>query len=331
VIEESGEMQQESFPNMPVERRASAASDVSFQARSSREGRIVREFAQDALAEAGFSLTSAQFEIATTGVEVDIAADDRLGNRWFCEVTGAYGSRRPGLQRTDTVRKLLGSAYLLADWNIRPFLVVTTDLPKPGSRGDIWVRHAGPRIVYDIIVLGRAVDLRRIERYAEDGPGIGPLPGWWLPEDLTGDRVQPDEQLRLLDSAVAATTRGALERRRHFVKFIMPSRDSIGHPIDPVVIARYQKDLVKWLMERNGGQVKQTGEGSWLDNNGAPMDERICILESWGETPVTTSEIQPFVDRMFSELDQLAMTVFIDGEMILLSRDPVRTPGGAGG
>lgn len=304
------------------QKRASELVDVSFQARSSREGRIVREFAQDALAEAGFSLTSAQFEIATTGVEVDVAADDRAGNRWYCEVTGAYGSRRPGLERTDTVRKLLGSGYLLADWNIGPFLVITTDLPKPGSRGDIWLRHAGPRIVFDIIVLGQSADLRRLEYYAEHGPGAGPLPGWWKPAELGTDPIAVEKQLDLLENVVLSDPPfGGVERRRHFVKFVMPSRDSIGHPIDPVVLAQFQKDLVQWLMTRNGGQVKQTGEGSWLDTNGAPMDERICILESWGESAVTLDEIKPFVDRMFDELDQLAMTVFVDGEMLLLSRE----------
>ncbi|MDQ3953791.1 MAG: hypothetical protein M3279_12650 [Actinomycetota bacterium] len=292
---------------------------ISFQARASKQGRIVREFAQDALAGAGFSLSSARFEVSMTGVEVDVAAADKLGNRWYCEVTGAYGSRRPGLARTDTVRKILASAYMLADWSIGPFVVITTDLPAPGSRGDVWLRHAGPDVIYDVLVLGRGDDFRRLEAYATRGPSGGPLPGWWRPEELGGRRDQHQPPLPFVELDGADDVAG-FDRLRHYIKIVMPSRNSIGYPIDPVVLATFQKDLVAWLMNRNGGQVKQTAEGSWLDPNGAPMDERISILGSWGRTPVSRSEIQPFVDRMFDELDQLAVSVFIDGEMLLFSR-----------
>jgi hypothetical protein len=68
------------------------------------------------------------------GIEVDrIATSSRGATIWF-EYKGSVRGHRPGLRRTDTLKKAIANGALLhALENGAPFVVLTSHLPERGS------------------------------------------------------------------------------------------------------------------------------------------------------------------------------------------------------
>ena len=326
-------MQLELFDEVP---KPGFESAETFQARSSAQGRLVQQIAWDVLQQAGFDLVQERYRLRVLGVEVNMVVRDAHGSRWFCEVTGAYGSQRPGLERTDTVRKIAGSAQLLARWRFTPFLVLTTHRPKVGSQAYQMLKACGPEAIYDVIVVSEKEDWARLQRYAKEGVAAGPLPGWWQRGELqalarppyeaksSGLPAIPDDTATLMD--LIDQPEGRSTKLLHWLKLFVPSKDSAGKTIDRVVRAQFVQDFLVWCSTRNGGLFQQSAEGSWLDARGNVIDEAVLAVESWGATKVMDSELQPFINRMFSELDQESVCFIVDNEMQLRSRSPATKP-----
>jgi site-specific DNA-methyltransferase (adenine-specific) len=120
-----------------------ALEDEDFQRRAVIEGRKARELARWLLEASGFSVTNEDQTFAG-GVEVNYVAKDMAGRRWFFDVSGAFTSPRAGLLRTDTLWKALGKAAVLAATEVGDYALVllTTDLPTPGTRGAVALNAA---------------------------------------------------------------------------------------------------------------------------------------------------------------------------------------------
>jgi hypothetical protein len=92
--------------------------------------------------------------------------------------------------RTDTLWKTLGRIHvvqqLVDDGQDRAeIVVITSNLPKAGSEGDVALRAAGPSSVFDAIeMFDDARGVARLRAYAGFGGGETPLPGFWRPDDL---------------------------------------------------------------------------------------------------------------------------------------------------
>ena len=103
-------------------------------ARPAGDGRTVKDVARDYLAEAGF----AEMRPGTT---VAFRAVDAGGRPWNVELCGAFSSARPGLRRSDTLWKTIGKAAALHEQDpSTSLLVLSTDLPDPGSAGESALR-----------------------------------------------------------------------------------------------------------------------------------------------------------------------------------------------
>lgn len=297
----------------------------SFQARSSHQGRLIHQTAWDLLDAAGFSLETEHYELKAVGVEINLVVRDQRGNKWFCEVTGAYGSKRPGLDRTDTVRKIAGSAQILARWRFTPFLIITTSLPRPGYRGDRMLRACGPEVIFDVIQLSGRADQARLNEYARVGPEAGPLSGWWTDDEIHDHFRPPYEKpqgrpgRRRGDQSKIVLDEPGSEVLPHCLKVLVPSRDREGRTISRGVRGTLIDDLYKWCGDRNGGLVHHPADGSWIQD-GAVWDERLTTVETWSDRPHTLQELKPFLDRMFKDLDQEAVTVILNGQMTIVSR-----------
>ena len=61
-------------------------------------------------------------------------------------------------------------------------LVLTSNLPKPGSPGDRALRSVGPDVIFDAIELYDPAGLERLRRYATE-TCTKPLPGFWTEAD----------------------------------------------------------------------------------------------------------------------------------------------------
>ncbi len=161
-----------------------------FQARAVRDGKRARDIAKLRLHEAGFDHLDEKARHPSGIVEFNFLLTTPDGSRqWWVDVSGAFTTSRPGLQRTDTVWKLLGRLHVLAaladgqDRGDAGVLVLTSNLPKPGSPGDRALRAVGPGVIFDAIELYDPAGFERLRHYAATSDPT-PLPGFWSEAEL---------------------------------------------------------------------------------------------------------------------------------------------------
>ena len=177
--------QQELLAQLTVEDR-----QEHFQARAVREGKAAKDIAKLRLHEAGFDQVDEKARHPSGVVEFNFLLTSPDGSRqWWVDVSGAFTTSRPGLQRTDAVWKLLGRLHVLGamedgqDRRDHGVLVLTSNLPKPGSPGDRALRAVGPGVIFDAIELYDPAGLARLRHYAESADPA-PLPGFWSESEL---------------------------------------------------------------------------------------------------------------------------------------------------
>ena len=127
--------------------------------------------------------------MARSGVRFNLLVSDKAGEQWYVDVSGAFTTTRGGLLRTDTVWKALGRALVLREnpeVGDRPrLLLLTSDLPKPGSEGDKALRAAGPESFWDAVEMLSDEGRRRLHEYAQGTCDV-PLAGFWTEDELEG-------------------------------------------------------------------------------------------------------------------------------------------------
>lgn len=162
-----------------------------FQARAVREGKKAQDIALSRLRDAGFDIIEEKPKDPSGVLEFNFRVTSPSGAlQWWVDVSGAFTTSRPGLQRIDTVWKLLGRVHVLRSmWTDgqenteHRVLVLTSNLPKPGSPGDRALRSVGPKSIFDAIELLDPAGLDRLHQYAAAATP-SPLPGFWTADDL---------------------------------------------------------------------------------------------------------------------------------------------------
>jgi site-specific DNA-methyltransferase (adenine-specific) len=143
-----------------------------------------KKFAEATLADAGFTIVARNRRIRRTGVALTFVAEDAANVPWFVDVAGPATSHRGGLARTDVVWRTLGRAAAVRNHLPGPLLVLTSQLPRKGSEGDLALRAAGPRALFDLIDLQSADARGRLATYAAGGHHVEPAVGFWTSQDL---------------------------------------------------------------------------------------------------------------------------------------------------
>ena len=166
-----------------------------FQARAVREGKEAQDIAKLRLLEAGFDNVDDKARHPSGIIEFNfLLTSPDAARQWWVDVSGAFTTSRPGLQRTDTVWKLLGRLHVLTamsdgqDRRDEGVLVLTSNLPKTGSPGDRALHAIGPGVIFDAIELYDPAGLDRLRRYAESSDQA-PLPRFWLESELSRPAV----------------------------------------------------------------------------------------------------------------------------------------------
>ena len=145
--------------------RARVAAEREIPARAPG-GIQARQVSRGLLADCGFDDVAADHRLPG-GVTVDLAARDRAGGRWLFDVTGAFTTTRTGLSRTDTAIRAIGTAAVLGA--VAPdarVVLLTTDLPGPGSSVDVALRAVRPVPVFDVVELLDREGAARLRGYA---------------------------------------------------------------------------------------------------------------------------------------------------------------------
>jgi hypothetical protein len=134
-----------------------------FQAAASWQGRQFAEQCDLVLQEHGFTL-STPLVFADLGVEVDRVATSRKGTTVWFEYKGSIRGQRPGLRRTDTLKKAIANGALLrARQTSTPYVVLTSHLPEAGS--GLAMLETAKRLGYfaDVICIYNPRELSRLD------------------------------------------------------------------------------------------------------------------------------------------------------------------------
>ena len=135
---------------------------TEFQSAAGWQG---RQFAQ----QCDFLLTSNGFELqgklrlADLGVEIDQASTSGRGTLVWFEYKGSFQGTRPGLLRTDTVKKAVANGALLrflAD--PPPYIVLTSHLPTGGSAAAMLSVATQLGYLHDVICVNDPSDVQRL-------------------------------------------------------------------------------------------------------------------------------------------------------------------------
>ena len=105
----------------------------SFQAAAGIQGRQFAEQCDTLLTHLGFTLRGRRV-LPEVGVEVDQEAVSPKGAVVWFEYKGSVQGARPGLRRTDTLKKAVANGALLrALADPAPYVVLTSHLPEAGA------------------------------------------------------------------------------------------------------------------------------------------------------------------------------------------------------
>ncbi|MFN2390139.1 MAG: DNA methyltransferase [Actinomycetota bacterium] len=135
--------------------------------RALREGRSAKEIARAVLSDCGFVGIVEDHRIAA-GVEVNFAADDVTGHRWFFDVLGTFTSARLGLRRTDTVWKALGKAAVItaSAAGLEPLVFLMTERPPKAGSGELALRAARGAVFHDALEMLSPEGQDKLRHYA---------------------------------------------------------------------------------------------------------------------------------------------------------------------
>jgi hypothetical protein len=112
---------------------SAAAKPRSFQASAGIQGRQFAEQCDTLLSHYGFELKGRRV-LTEVGVEIDQEAVSPSGTTVWFEYKGSIQGNRPGLIRTDTLKKAIANGALLRSLSDpAPYVVVTSHLPEAGS------------------------------------------------------------------------------------------------------------------------------------------------------------------------------------------------------
>ena len=156
----------EPAPEAEVETPAApAVPSRSFQASAGIQGRQFAEQCDTLLTHLGFELLGRRV-LTEVGVEIDQEAVGPTGVPVWFEYKGSIQGHRPGLRRTDTLKKAIANGALLrAVPDAAPYVVITSHLPEAGS-GAAMLRNALELgYLSDVVCLYDPSSTRRLARW----------------------------------------------------------------------------------------------------------------------------------------------------------------------
>lgn len=138
---------------------------TDFQGSASRQGRQFAEQCDELLRNYGYVM-SGRLLVASVGVEVDRVATSPRGTTLWLEYKGSIQGARPGLLRTDTLKKAIANGALLQAVDPRhPYIVITSHLPEAGAGAAMLRTALAAGYIDDVMCLyspGDTVRLRNL-------------------------------------------------------------------------------------------------------------------------------------------------------------------------
>ena len=128
-----------------------------FQSAASEQGRSFHNDCVNALRYAGFDISQNGYVIDSVGIEIDIVANNIQGMTMFFECKGSMRKSRkdrPGLERTDTIKKAIANAFLFSlteEYSCcAPLIILASHIPTGGS-GLAMITSISRTLLLDVI------------------------------------------------------------------------------------------------------------------------------------------------------------------------------------
>lgn len=136
---------------------------TSFQSSSVAQGRQFAQQCDALLAGYGYHLEGSR-KLPGIGVEVDqVAASPRDTLVWF-EYKGSIQGTRPGLLRTDTLKKAVANGALIAGLRDHPpYIVLTSHLPTGGAGAEMLATASRLGYFADVVCIYDPKDQLRLK------------------------------------------------------------------------------------------------------------------------------------------------------------------------
>jgi hypothetical protein len=303
------------------------ASTSEFQRRATKEGRLAQQTAESVISGAGFEVLERNKRLPHLGVTVNFICSDRRGQHWHFDVSGSYSSDRAGLIRTDTMWKTLGRANVLSGAGITKLILLTSNLPMPGSVGDT-AMHCAKDTFFDAIEISSPNGKARLRHYAEGGSIQRALPGFWNLQDAYGNKLKRGDvagaslslPLAITGDPLGSLLGLAVEGMGHRLKVYLPSKTKDGKRITPNKRSDIASQVKTILSGMAGGCTSQQGKGTWVDPFTGVVDERVELVETYSKNRVPDGKLREIVDLILIDLDQSAAAVVMDQQMLHFSR-----------
>ena len=116
-----------------------------FQAESKKSGDKFEDIVLEELTRNKFNNIEKHVVLSDVGVEADFVYNNYASQTVYVEAKGgeAGGSKRPGAQRTDNVKKAIANGALIkAAYPESQFVVYFSELPKHGSSSHKMIKNA---------------------------------------------------------------------------------------------------------------------------------------------------------------------------------------------
>jgi hypothetical protein len=175
------------FPLPPPEEAEPFEGDLPaagsyFQARATMEGADFDAEAFAFLVSAGGTIEQHGGDVAD--VPIDAIVRGTNGNRFIVAAHGMFDdTAQSGLRRVDTVHKVGHRAVILHKAGQLPLLVITSHLPRPGSKGARYLARTGDEIFDVVGTRGDLAGWQRVHRYLTAAPApLTPEPAPWRRE-----------------------------------------------------------------------------------------------------------------------------------------------------
>ena len=147
------------------DRRRDPGPARSFQASASIQGRQFAEQCDTLLTHLGFTLKGRKV-IREVGVEINQEAVSPKGQVVWFEYKGSVQGTRPGLRRTDTLKKAIANGALLRSLPTpAPYVVVTSHLPEAGSGAAMLRAAMDIRCFADVVCLYDPTSTARLKNW----------------------------------------------------------------------------------------------------------------------------------------------------------------------
>lgn len=141
----------------------------NFQSRSTKIGREFREECKKLLESLGFVFNGEQVPIEDYGVEIELIYNNKHDISLFFEAAGTIeyepASPRPGLERTDTVKKIIGNAYLVHLSTGTPTIVLTSHPPDADKASRKMLEKVPREVIFDVINIYNKEDIKKLKLY----------------------------------------------------------------------------------------------------------------------------------------------------------------------